>query len=148
MEQKTILRETKITNSIIFKLPEQQDPVIAICFKNKEEAQQHNADLIEKFKRDRYSLNVWTIKSYSKLLNVMLISDQNQRLYKDLEFNSGQFKWWLQFTEQTKQELKFRFYHLYLKDNKPQLVNTQFTNTPFVLTLHRFNIKDKENLIL
>lgn len=148
MEQKTILRETKITNSIIFKLPEEKDPVIAICFTNKEEAQTHNADLIEKFKRDRYSLNVWATQSYSKLLNVMLISDQNQRLYRDLAFNSGQFKWWLQFTDQNRHELKFKFYHLYIKENRPQLVNTQFTNTPFVITLHRFNIKDKGNVIL
>lgn len=144
---KAVLRETRISNSIIFKLPEQQDPVIAICFSDKQQAQEMNADLIEKYRKDKYSLNIWATKSYTNLLNVMLISDQHQRLYRDLDFNANQFTWWLKFTQQNKHDLKFKFYHLYLKDNRPYLVNTQFTNTPFVLTLHRFNLKDKGHAV-
>lgn len=148
MERKSVLRDTSIKNSAIFKLPESKDPVIAICFSSKEEAQETNSDLLEKHKGDKYAINIWRTQNLTQpILNIMLLSSYNERLYKNLAFDYNQFQWWLRFTKGNKNELKFLFYHLYMQDNKPFIAKTKYTNRPFIFSVHRINLKDVYGVI-
>ncbi|MBL7901004.1 MAG: hypothetical protein JNK73_03340 [Bacteroidia bacterium] len=121
MDSKSKIYDIKPPNSVLFKLPELKDPVICICFSTVLEAQRTNADLFEKWRHEHYTLTLFATKlNANVVLNIYLISDNNQRLYKHLGFDQHKLNWWLQRTQG--HGTKYKFCHVTQKFDKLEVV--------------------------
>ena len=135
--------------SLVTKLPEGKDPVICICFEKHFEAQKTNEDLVLKFSKDEYTINIWPTDSESSLVNLMLISlddPKNQRLYKNLSFNYPKLEWWLKHTEHNTSDMKFKFTHIVSEFGKDRVVRTYDQRKLFVLNVAKCVVKGVNDL--
>jgi hypothetical protein len=142
VDTKTKLYEIKPPNSIIFKLPELKDPVICVCFSNEFEAQRTNSDLFEKWRHELYSLTIFATKHNDKvLLNLYLISENNQRLYKHLDFDQNRLTWWLQRTQG--RDTKYKLCHVIRKFDKLEVIKpANHQSRYFVLNVKKVMVQD------
>jgi hypothetical protein len=142
METMSRVHEFVPQNSAIFKLPEEKDPVICICFSNEFEAQRTNADLFEKWRHELFTLTLFTTQQADKaLLNINLVSDNNQRLYKQLDFNFNKLHWWLQHTQG--RDTKFKFCHTIKRFDKIEVIKpANHASRYFVLNVKKVIVQD------
>jgi hypothetical protein len=147
VDSKSKVYDIKPANSVLFKLPELKDPVICICFSNAFEAQRINADLFEKWRHEQYTLTLFATKhDASILLNIYLISDNNQRLYKHLGFDQNKLNWWLQRTQGN--GTKYKFCHVTQKFDKIEVVKpANHASRYFVLNVKKVIVQDLMELI-
>lgn len=133
---------TEFNDSVIFKLPEDKDPCICIVFRSAHKAETTNKALFEKWSHDLYTITLYPTTNEAKLLNVMLVSPNNQVLYKNLNFDYHKLLWWLKFIENTK-HIQFKFCHTYQVADK--LIPVKFIGTKklYVLTASSIKMKDE-----
>lgn len=142
METKTRLHEIKPPNSLIVKLPEEKDPVICLCFSNEFEAQKTNADLFEKWKHETYQVTLMPNKfGQAVLIDLLLVSPNNQRMYKGLAFDYGKLNWWLSFVKNYK-STKIKFCHVFKKVDEAILVKSYNTHKWAVLNVSNLVVHD------
>jgi hypothetical protein len=147
METRIRLQDIKPANSLIFKLPEEKDPVICLCFANEFEAQKTNQDLVEKWSHEIYSVRLMPGNNGGDIavLNLMLVGDNNQRLYKGLAFDQHKLNWWLQYVQGYKY-VKFKFCHVVKKNDRITAVKAYGLNKWFVLKVSKVVVMDLREL--
>lgn len=126
---------------LITKLPENKEPCICICFEWIVDAQKTNEDLVDNYSHDNYTVNIWPTTKESKQVNLMLISKDHQRMYKNLEFDYDKLMWWVQYTANDR---KFKFVHIISEHNKHTAIRTYNSRKLFVLKVTSYSIKGVE----
>jgi hypothetical protein len=126
---------------LITKLPEEKDPVIAICFESEIEARNTNADLVAKFSKAVYQIRFMPTEGLR--MNIMIISDQQQRLYKDVYYDEGKFFWWLDYTEKRR---SYSFCHVIENAGQIKVVRIIEGNKSFVLKANAYILVNSERL--
>lgn len=121
---------------LVTKLPEEKDPCICICFEKIWDARKTNEDLRIKFSKDIYTVRLMPVE---QRINLMLIGTDNQRLYKNLEYDYSKLTWWLNYTKDCK---KFSFVHIIEEHGKHIMVKTQENNKPFILKVSGYHLVD------
>jgi hypothetical protein len=121
---------------LIIKLPEEKDPVICICFEKLSDAQ-INQDLPTKFHMDTYQIRLMPVQ-YG--MNIMLISSDNQRLYKNVEYEWNKLSWWIDYT---KTRRSFVFCHVFEEAGAQKLVKTE-GGKPFVLKVNGYSLVNQD----
>ncbi len=121
---------------LVTKLPEEKDPCICICFEKLWDARKTNQDLRIKFSKDKYTVRLIPVE---KRINLILIGTDNERIYKNLEYDYSKLMWWLEYTKDCK---KFSFVHIVEEFGKHTMVTTQENNKPFVLQVSAYHLED------
>lgn len=128
---------------LITKLPEGKNPVICIYFEKEWDTQKTNEDLVAKFAKDVYQVRLMPIADGT--MNLMVISNDNQRLYKHLAYDYFKLQWWLNYT---KGGVAFSFCHIIVEKDKHKLVRIVQRQKPFVLKVSGYTLADEEQLSL
>jgi hypothetical protein len=123
---------------VITKLPEGKDPCICICFEKIWDAQKTNEDLILRYSAEAYFIRLIPV---DKNLNLLLIGKDQERLFKDLEYDYHNFLWWHGYTKGCQ---KLSFCHVVKDYDKIQLVKTFTDSKPFVLKVKAYVLASEE----
>lgn len=126
---------------LITKLPEEKDPVICLCFEKEWDAQKTNADLVTKFRHDTYQIRFMPTEGC--FMNLMLIGNENERLYKNIAYDYHKFIWWYEYTKNLK---SFSFCHISEKFDKHIIARVVEGNRPFVLKSTGYVLVDHDRM--
>lgn len=125
--------------NLIIKLAEEKDPAVLICFENEMDARKINSDLLEKFGKDVYSLR---FMPQGRLMNLMVIGKDVERLYKNLTYDYNKFIWWLNYAKHSN---SLTFCHVTQEFDKIKLANTWKDNKKFILKVDRYCLVEQQD---
>lgn len=120
---------------LITKLPEEKDPVIAVCFEKEWEARKLNEHIINN-PEGNYEIKLMPSENG---INLMLIGEKHEVIYKNLNYDYFKLDWWLGYAK-TKNRIKFC--HVIEEFGKARVVRGFEKNKLFVLTVVRLCVSD------